>query len=196
MKKILTLSLLLYVALSAFGQSELSREQLEKRISDRELTIPTLKNNQQVDSLTAQVEDLKALVKIIDSVCYEIIFSYETLLSNDTTVFTDYDNYIFLIGTVPVSMKKHWDIIANITNLKRKMDSVDNTIASILEQPYKISEDLQKQVIQESISSEVDEIYNLYLKISTMDLSTFSDEQIVFFENLKKRYNKYSIYFE
>lgn len=120
----------------------------------------------------------------IDSL-YDVLTYYETLLSEDTTVFEELIDH----DEIPQCLRGHYQSIEKIITLKQKLESVEDTITQLMSTADK--EKNNTEYIHDIILDKMLELNDLITEIKKRDLSTLSKAQLEYFKpGLTDRFNQ------
>lgn len=197
MKKLLLFALL--SANVAYGQvwSDDTIGQIQTRIHNRHAELNQSKHK--VDTMEALIEDYQILSfrmsEKLDA-AYSWIEWAEVLLDEDSSIFAGWEDYDVSIDSIPYCLKEHFKTIIAIVELKKLINRVDDKIKVISASTSDLTPEKQKIVIQTAIDPSVNEIDQKISEINKMSKSTLTPKQFRFYENLVKRYNNYSKYYE
>lgn len=127
----------------------------------------------------------------IDSL-YDVLNYYETLLTEDTTVFEE----LIDLDEVPLCLKGHYRSIEKIVLLKQNLETVEGTIAKLTSSAD--DEKNNTEYIHDIILDKMLELNDLITEIKKLDLSTLSKAQLEYFKpGLTNRFNQIlTTYFE
>ena len=210
---ILSMTMAIFAGAGAYAQdnaetapsSPISESELRQIIDECDKTIPTIKNkDRRIDSLTYQVYNLEDLVYLLD----EKISSLDStltdtkakapsqwplpLLSDDVDVFK-----IENLGSrqVPPALQSHFEAVCKVARIDSLLNGIDATILETKDYANRINFNAG-ELIPKAIQPSVDKIVDLFMQLNDRKLSTFSEAQEQFVNELKSKYNKLSIYYE
>lgn len=185
--------------------AQTDKQTILDKIEKRDSILGQLNKKELPDSLKKQIADFRLLAEILENENEQYrleneqyrsenlnlqkeLHKYLLLTSSDTLVFhQDFEP----ISGIPVCLKERVEIFNAIVDLREK-------IATTEKNALELELSLGNTAIGERIENEVDKIGSLIHRIKAMNLSTLSEEQKVFFQELIKRYNHNFIkkYFE
>lgn len=210
MTRIILLVMILLSIANVSLTAQTDKQTILNKIEERDSILGQLNKKELPDSLKKQVADFRLLTEILENEngqyrleneqyrlenlnLQKELRKYLLLTSSDTLIFhQDFKS----INEIPVCLQERVKIVNAIVDLQEKISTTENTA-------YELELSLGKTTVSyaaigERIENEVDKIGDLIRSIKTMDLSTLSEEQKVFFQELIKRYNHNFIkkYFE
>lgn len=172
MKKIIAISLLALFSAMLTAQAQPAATSTMPAEATEETTSSSY--NEEIDSL------------------YDALTYYETLLTEDTTVFEE----LIDLDEVPLCLRGHYRSIEKIVQVKENLETLEDTIAKLTS-----SADEEKnntEYIHDIILDKMLELNDLITEIKKRDLSTLSKVQLEYFKpGLTDRFNQIlATYFE
>lgn len=157
----------------------------------------TKKNNKDLIQLyREQTNDLDSLVKMLS----DQNDSLETYISNIAPVdysvwplpLLDETDNLFMINiqddNIPKALLHQCEIVYMVQKLETQLKDTDNRIYEINE--FAANNNLDAtELIKQAISKDIETEYDLFCKINEMDLSTLSESQNRYYQELKDKYN-------
>ena len=201
---ILLMMILLSIAnVSLLAQTD--KQTILNKIEERDSILGQLNKKELSDSLKKQVADFRLLAEILENENEQYKLENEQCRLENLNLQKELRKYLFLtssdtlifhqdlksISEIPECLQERVKIVNAIIDLREK-------IATTEKSALELELSLEKTAIGEKIENEVDKIGDLIRSIKTMNLSTLSEEQKVYFQELIKRYNHNFIkkYFE
>ncbi len=209
MRLLIFSSILAYITLSALAQNPSTTNPNENYgiaqidsiiniIEQKEISIESVKKNQLPDSLSSLIEDYAQLASFWE-IEYEKMKKQaldfqkiQVLLSESDSVFiSDLPD----AGIVPLSLKNHYDLISQISNIQTKINDIEKTIDEKTDICKQINVD-PMTIVPNFISSDLESLYSRIVHIKETGLTTFSNQQKKYFEdNIICKYNNFEKYF-
>jgi len=209
MRLLIFSSILAYLTLSALAQNPSTTNPNENYgiaqidsiinvIEQKEINIESVKKNQLPDSLSSLIEDYAQLASFWE-IEYENIYKQALDLQKIQVLLSESDS-VFIsdlpdVGIVPLSLKNHYDLISQISNIQTEINDIEKTIDEKTDICKQINVD-PMTIVPNFISSDLESLYSKIVQIKETGLTTFSNQQKKYFENnIIGKYNNFEKYF-